>query len=110
MIRLVQVSGRGLHYFCFCLLHFSLTICTCECLLTWQIFGPVLTVICRYFLVGNLAKTEEEVIRIASLLRGTESAAQAGSVSGETREWRVMCANYALVWSQQHRCHKPGGG
>ncbi|KAI9642230.1 hypothetical protein NHQ30_009032 [Ciborinia camelliae] len=30
-----------------------------------------------YFLVGNLAKTPEEVIRIAALLRGTESAVQA---------------------------------
>jgi len=28
-----------------------------------------------YFVVGNLAKDEEEVIRIAGLLRGTESAA-----------------------------------
>lgn len=35
----------------------------------------------RYFVVGNLAKTEAEVIRIAGLLRGTESAWQAISVS-----------------------------
>ncbi|KAF7867415.1 hypothetical protein EAF04_005498 [Stromatinia cepivora] len=32
-----------------------------------------------YFLVGNLARTPEEVIRIAALLRGTESAVQAVS-------------------------------
>lgn len=30
----------------------------------------------RYFITGNLAKTEKEVIRITALLRGTESAAQ----------------------------------
>jgi hypothetical protein len=35
----------------------------------------------RYFVIGNLAKNEQEVIRIAGLLRGTESAAQAVSVS-----------------------------
>lgn len=35
----------------------------------------------RYFIVGNLADDEEEVVRIAGLLRGTESAAQAVSVS-----------------------------
>lgn len=35
---------------------------------------------CRYFLTGNLADSEEEVIRISGLLRGTESAAQAVSV------------------------------
>ncbi|KAE8168472.1 major facilitator superfamily domain-containing protein [Aspergillus tamarii] len=32
-----------------------------------------------YFLIGNLAEDEEEVIRISGLLRGTESAAQAVS-------------------------------
>ncbi|KFZ24281.1 hypothetical protein V502_01240 [Pseudogymnoascus sp. VKM F-4520 (FW-2644)] len=32
-----------------------------------------------YFVVGNLASTEAEVVRIAGLLRGTESAAQAVS-------------------------------
>lgn len=35
----------------------------------------------RYFVVGNLAKNEEEIVRIASLLRGMESASQAVSVS-----------------------------
>jgi hypothetical protein len=34
-----------------------------------------------YFVVGNLAETQDEVIRICSLLRGTESAVQAVSVS-----------------------------
>lgn len=34
----------------------------------------------RYFVVGNLAETQAEVVRIAGLLRGTESAVQAVSV------------------------------
>lgn len=36
----------------------------------------------RYFVVGELAGTDAEVIRIAGLLRGTESAVQAVSVCG----------------------------
>lgn len=36
---------------------------------------------CSYFVVGNLAETQDEIIRICSLLRGTESAVQAVSVS-----------------------------
>lgn len=36
-----------------------------------------LTDLNRYFIVGNLAQTHEEVVRFAALLRGTESAAQA---------------------------------
>lgn len=32
-----------------------------------------------YFVIGHLAKTPEDVVRIAGLLRGTESAAQAVS-------------------------------
>jgi hypothetical protein len=39
----------------------------------------------RYFVVGNLAETEAEVVRIAGLLRATESAAQAVSVSSSSR-------------------------
>jgi hypothetical protein len=38
----------------------------------------------RYFVVGNLAESDEEVIRYAGLLRGTESAVQAVSVSKRT--------------------------
>ena len=34
-----------------------------------------------YFVIGELASTDAEVIRIAGLLRGTESAVQAVSVS-----------------------------
>lgn len=34
----------------------------------------------RYFVIGNLADNDEEVIRYAGLLRGTESAVQAVSV------------------------------
>ena len=33
-----------------------------------------------YFVIGNLAESDEEVIRYAGLLRGTESAVQAVSV------------------------------
>lgn len=35
----------------------------------------------RYFIIGNLANDEEEIVRVAGLLRGTESAVQAVSVS-----------------------------
>lgn len=35
----------------------------------------------RYFVVSNIATSQAEVIRIAGLLRGTESAWQAISVS-----------------------------
>lgn len=35
----------------------------------------------RYFVIGFIAKDQEEIIRYASLLRGTESAVQAVSVS-----------------------------
>jgi hypothetical protein len=38
----------------------------------------------RYFVVGNLAESDEEVIRYAGLLRGTESAIQAVSVRMHT--------------------------
>lgn len=34
-----------------------------------------------YFVIGNLARDEGDVVRYAALLRGTESAAQAVSVS-----------------------------
>lgn len=36
-------------------------------------------------MIGNLAENDEEVIRYAGLLRGTESAVQAVSVSGSVR-------------------------
>ena len=35
----------------------------------------------RYFVVGNLARNKGEVVRLSALLRGTESAVQAVSVS-----------------------------
>ena len=35
---------------------------------------------CRYFVIGNLADNDEDVVRFAGLLRGTESAVQAVSV------------------------------
>lgn len=38
----------------------------------------------RYFVIGNLAENDEEVIRYAGLLRGTESAVQAVSVSDDS--------------------------
>ncbi|GAB1195486.1 hypothetical protein APSETT444_004745 [Aspergillus pseudonomiae] len=43
------------------------------------IVGFQLNYMFLYFLIGNLAHDEEEVIRISGLLRGTESAAQAVS-------------------------------
>lgn len=46
-----------------------------------------------YFVVGNLASTEAEVVRIAGLLRGTESAAQAVSVS-----LSIMTPLRLLLW------------
>ena len=36
--------------------------------------------VARYFVIGNLAKSPSEIIRLAGLLRGTESAWQAISV------------------------------
>lgn len=44
-----------------------------------EVSDPQLTA-SRYFVVGNLADSDEEVIRYAGLLRGTESAIQAVSV------------------------------
>ncbi len=38
-------------------------------------------------MVGELARTDAEVIRIAGLLRGTESAVQAVSVSHPLRKF-----------------------
>ncbi|KAI4853534.1 MFS general substrate transporter [Aureobasidium sp. EXF-8845] len=53
-----------------------------------------------YFVVGNLAETQDEVVRICSLLRGTESAVQAvsyglGSVSVMARTGSIYL-NFAL--------------
>jgi len=44
----------------------------------------------RYFVVGNLAESDEEVIRYAGLLRGTESAVQAVSVCLNTCLFFIM--------------------
>jgi hypothetical protein len=43
--------------------------------------NPVYLQTTRYFVIGNLAESDEEVIRYAGLLRGTESAVQAVSAS-----------------------------
>lgn len=40
-----------------------------------------------YIIMGHLAKSDAEIIRLAGLLRGTESAAQAISVSSQTFHW-----------------------
>ena len=40
----------------------------------------------RYFVVGHIAKSPAEIIRIAGLLRGTESGWQAISVN-----YQVIC-------------------
>jgi hypothetical protein len=51
----------------------------------------------RYFVVGELATTNEEVVRIAGLLRGTESAVQAVSVSLPFRNIRPLYL-MTIVW------------
>ncbi|GAD93853.1 DUF895 domain membrane protein [Paecilomyces variotii No. 5] len=48
-------------------------------LFLFLVAGFQLNYLYLYFVVGNIAKDEEEVVRIAGLLRGTESAAQAVS-------------------------------
>lgn len=48
-------------------------------LFLFWVAGFQLNYLFLYFVVGNLAETEEEVVRIAGLLRGTESAWQAVS-------------------------------
>ena len=54
----------------------------------------------RYFVIGHLAKNDAEIIRLAGLLRGTESAAQAVSygVSSVTIMGEVGCVylNFGL--------------
>lgn len=57
----------------------------------------------RFFLVGNLADDDEEVVRIAGLLRGVESAAQAVSVSSMVLPIFSPEANpviWSAVWTQ----------
>jgi len=49
-------------------------------LFIFWVVGFQLNYMYLYFLVGELAETEEEVVRIAGLLRATESAVQAVSV------------------------------
>lgn len=58
----------------------------------------------RYFVVGNLAADEEEVVRISALLRGMESAVQAVSVSAMLLKllWMVLMS---VVWVEQCRDH-----
>ncbi|KAF2723834.1 MFS general substrate transporter [Polychaeton citri CBS 116435] len=46
----------------------------------FQVLGFQLNYMYLYFVIGNLANTDEEVIRYAGLLRGTESAVQAVSL------------------------------
>lgn len=50
-------------------------------LFLFWVIGFQLNYMYLYFVVGNLATSEAEVVRISGLLRGTESAAQAVSVS-----------------------------
>ncbi len=59
-----------------------------------------------YFVVGNLASTQEEVVRIAGLLRGTESAVQAVSVSSDRFQFlKFRPAHILAVWLEQCRYH-----
>ena len=50
-------------------------------LFLFWVMGFQINYMFMYFVVGNLAGTEGEVVRICSLLRGVESATQAVSVS-----------------------------
>ena len=59
-------------------------------LFLFWIIGFQLNYMFLYFVVGNLARSDEEVVRIAGLLRGTESAAQAVSVS----LWSLFCLSF----------------
>jgi MFS family permease len=67
---LFWVAGFQLNYM-YLYVHFYITECENDLLLISR---------CRYFVVGELVSTDAEVIRIAGLLRGTESAVQAVSV------------------------------
>jgi hypothetical protein len=61
-----------------------------------------------YFIVGNLTETQDEVIRICSLLRGTESAVQAVSVSPNSNHDRSIDLTeltICTVWSRECVCH-----
>jgi hypothetical protein len=61
-----------------------------------------------YFVVGNLAETQDEVIRICSLLRGTESTVQAVSVSLNLLRYRSTESTeltICTVWSRKCVCH-----
>lgn len=48
-------------------------------------------------MVGELARTNEEVVRIAGLLRGVESAVQAVSVSPSSCIWRLDSDSHSMV-------------
>ena len=59
----------------------KVSICTVVCLL----------IDIRYFVIGHIARNDAEIIRLAGLLRGTESAAQAVSVSELLRQTVIIC-------------------
>lgn len=72
--------GRGFAVYLFWVAGFQLNYMFLYVLLRlYQIYADWVPF--RYFVVGNIASDDEEVVRIAGLLRGTESAAQAVSVS-----------------------------
>lgn len=74
--------GRGFALFLFWVIGFQLNYMYLYVFSVPVIFQPLTDVHrASYFVVGELATTEAEVIRIAGLLRGTESAVQAVSVS-----------------------------
>jgi hypothetical protein len=61
-----------------------------------------------YFVVGNLAETQDEVIRICSLLRGTESAVQAVSVSEHVLSMDLIDSSILIMHAVRSRecvCH-----
>lgn len=78
-------------------------------LFLFWVAGFQLNYLYLYFLVGSLAKTEEETIRYASLLRGTESAWQAvsyglssvaimGEVGSVYLNFGLWAVSFPLAW------------
>lgn len=63
----------------------------------------------RYFVIGNLANNDEEVIRYAGLLRGTESAVQAVSVREISVPSSPPHTDWYLVRPLKCAGHGPGG-
>lgn len=68
-------------------LHVS--VCHVDCLTSPSLYVKQMLIQTSYFVIGHLARNDAEIIRLAGLLRGTESAAQAVSV-------QTTCALFSL--------------